>query len=42
MNEIKPGTFFETDDFTITAFSVSHRGPDCLGYVFEANHVVHS
>ena len=35
MNEIKPGTFFEADDFTITAFSVSHRGPDCLGYVFE-------
>lgn len=35
LNEIKPGTFFETDDFTVTAFSVSHRGPDCLGYVFE-------
>ena len=35
LNEIKPGTFFETDDFTITAFSVTHRGPDCLGYVFE-------
>ena len=35
MNEIKPGIFFETDDFTITAFLVSHRGPDCLGYVFE-------
>jgi len=35
MNEIKPGMFFETDDFTITAFPVSHRGPDCLGYVFE-------
>ncbi len=35
MNELKPGTFFETDDFTVTAFSVSHRGPDCLGYVFE-------
>lgn len=35
LNEIKPGTFFETDDFTITAFAVSHRGPDCLGYVFE-------
>jgi ribonuclease Z len=34
-NEIKPGTFFEADDFTITAFSVTHRGPDCLGYVFE-------
>ena len=35
LNEIKPGTFFESDDFTVTAFSVSHRGPDCLGYVFE-------
>ena len=35
MNEIKPGTFFDADDFTVTAFSVSHRGPDCLGYVFE-------
>jgi ribonuclease Z len=35
MSEIKPGLFFETDDFTVTAFPVSHRGPDCLGYVFE-------
>ena len=35
LNEIKPGTFFETDDFTVTAFPVTHRGPDCLGYVFE-------
>lgn len=35
LKEIKPGTFFETDDFTITAFPVTHRGPDCLGYVFE-------
>lgn len=35
MHEIKPGTFFETDDFTLTAFPVSHRGPDCLGYAFE-------
>ena len=35
LNEIKPGTFFETDDFSITAFPVSHRGPDCLGYIFE-------
>jgi ribonuclease Z len=36
LNEIKPGTFFESDDFTVTAFSVTHRGPDCLGYAFEA------
>jgi ribonuclease Z len=35
MNQINPGTFFESDDFTVTAFSVTHRGPDCLGYVFE-------
>jgi ribonuclease Z len=35
LNEIKPGTFFDADDFTITAFSVTHRGPDCLGYIFE-------
>ncbi|HSG42154.1 MAG TPA: MBL fold metallo-hydrolase, partial [Anaerolineales bacterium] len=35
LNQIKAGTFFETDDFTVTAFHVTHRGPDCLGYVFE-------
>jgi ribonuclease Z len=35
MQEIKPGTFFDGDDFTVTAFPVTHRGPDCLGYVFE-------
>ena len=35
LNEIKSGTFFEADDFTVTAFAVSHRGPDCLGFVFE-------
>jgi ribonuclease Z len=35
INEIKAGTFFEVDDFTVTAFPVTHRGPDCLGYVFE-------
>lgn len=36
LNAIKPGIIFETDDFTLTAFPVSHRGPDCLGYVFES------
>lgn len=33
--EIGPGVLFETDDFSVTAFPVSHRGPDCLGYLFE-------
>jgi ribonuclease Z len=35
LNEIKPGRFFEASDFTVTAFPVTHRGPDCLGYLFE-------
>ena len=33
--EIKSGMFFECNDFTVSAFPVSHRGPDCLGFVFE-------
>jgi ribonuclease Z len=33
--EIKSGTFFEAADFTVTAFPVTHRGPDCIGYIFE-------
>ncbi len=33
--EIKPGVFFDAADFTIRAFPVTHRGLDCLGYVFE-------
>lgn len=35
LREIKPGVFFESGDFTVTAFPVTHRGPDCLGYIFE-------
>jgi ribonuclease Z len=35
MREITPGIIFEADDFTVTAFPVTHRGPDSLGYVFE-------
>lgn len=33
--EIGPGLLFEADDFSVTAFPVTHRGPDCLGYLFE-------
>jgi len=33
--ELKGGTFFECNDFTVSDFPVTHRGPDCLGYVFE-------
>ncbi len=35
LNEIKPGVIFDAEDFTVTAFPVTHRGPDCLGYIFE-------
>ncbi len=33
--EIGPGLVFEADNFSVTAFPVTHRGPDCLGYLFE-------
>jgi ribonuclease Z len=33
--EIGPGVLFETEDFSVTAFPVTHRGSDCLGYSFE-------
>ena len=35
MLELNPGLFFETEDFTVTAFQVSHRGPDSFGFLFE-------
>lgn len=35
MRPINSGVFFEAEDFSISAFPVSHRGPDCLGFVFE-------
>jgi ribonuclease Z len=35
LHEIMPGTFFSTDRFTITAFTVDHRGSDSLGFRFE-------
>ena len=33
--EVKPGVIFDQGDFSVTAFPVSHRGPDCYGYSFE-------
>jgi ribonuclease Z len=34
---IHSGTFIEGEDFTVTAFPVQHRGPDCVGFVFQEN-----
>jgi ribonuclease Z len=33
--QINSGMIFDEDDFTVTAFPVWHRGPDCFGYLFE-------
>ena len=33
--QIKPGIIVDEHDFTVTAFPVWHRGPDCFGYLFE-------
>lgn len=35
LHVIKPGTFFETEKFTITAFPVDHRGSSSIGFRFE-------
>lgn len=32
--EVEPGTIITEDDFTVEAFPVYHRGPDCFGYHF--------
>lgn len=33
-HEIQPGTIFDAEDFSVTAFPVWHRGPDCFGFLF--------
>lgn len=33
--EVQPGVLFEEGDFSVSAFPVNHRGPDCYGYLFE-------
>ncbi|MBW7885738.1 MAG: ribonuclease Z [Caldilineaceae bacterium] len=35
LNLMEPGVIFETGNFTLTAFPVRHRGPDCFGFLFE-------
>jgi ribonuclease Z len=33
--ELSPGVILEDDDFVLSAFPVTHRGPGCFGYAFE-------
>lgn len=33
--DVQEGVFFETRDFTVSAFPVTHRGAGCLGYIFQ-------
>lgn len=35
LRALKTGPIIEGDDFVISAFPVSHRGPDCFGFLFE-------
>lgn len=32
---VSSGVIIEENDLTVTAFNVQHRGPDCLGFIFE-------
>ena len=32
---VRPGVIFDAADFSVSAFPVNHRGPDCYGYLFE-------
>lgn len=32
---LKPGVIFTGDDFSVSAFQVYHRTPDCYGFVFQ-------
>lgn len=35
LRAVEEKAIVEMDDFTVSAFPVSHRGPDCYGYLFE-------
>jgi ribonuclease Z len=35
LTEIQPGIIFDEEDFSVTAFPVMHRGPDCFGFAFQ-------
>jgi ribonuclease Z len=35
LSAIEPGPILEGEDFSIRAFPVTHRGPDCYGFLFE-------
>jgi ribonuclease Z len=32
---LRPGVIMEDDKFSLSAFHVSHRGPDCFGFLFK-------
>lgn len=35
LNVLEAGQIFDDKNFTLTAFPVQHRGPDCFGFTFE-------
>ncbi len=34
LNTLLPGPFFDAREFSVSAFPVVHRGPDCFGFAF--------
>lgn len=34
LRELAPGLIYDEKDFSVTAFPVKHRGPDCFGFSF--------
>lgn len=37
LHEVKEGEVYKGKNFTVSAFPVTHRGPDCYGYIFQEN-----
>lgn len=33
--DLRPGTFFDSRDFSVSAFPVTHRGAGCFGFIFQ-------
>lgn len=37
LHRVQPGVLYTGRNFTVSAFPVAHRGPDCFGYIFQEN-----
>lgn len=37
LHRVQPGVLYTGRNFTVSAFPVTHRGPECFGYIFQEN-----